>query len=132
MAGDKILVPSEYDDIEFLSIVPFTYMKEFKGKELVIFEKNDQMILYNVKAKKEIATFDAGYVTDSETSSFLKFSKKDDDYDTIGYIIYNLISGKQIEVSEDTEVSLRSNYVIVENDDKKVYYNTDLEKIYEE
>lgn len=131
MAGDKILVPANYDDVEFLSAAPFVYMRDFKNQELVIFEKDDKMILYNVKNKKEVATFDSTYVSDSESSSFLKFSKEED-YDTVGYIVYNLISGKQMEFDEDAEISLRSNYIKVETDSSTIYYNTDLEKVYEE
>lgn len=131
MAGDKILVPANYDDVEFLSSVPFVYMRDVKNQELVIFEKDDKMILYNVKNKKEIATFDSTYVSDSESSSFLKFSKTED-YDTVGYIVYNLITGEQMEFDEDADISLRSNYIKVENDSSTIYYNTDLEKVYEE
>lgn len=131
MAGDKILVPANYDDVEFLASVPFVYMRDVKNQELVIFEKDEKMILYNVKSKKEIATFDSTYVSDSEGSSFLKFSKEED-YDTVGYIVYNLITGEQMEFDEDADISLKSNYIIVETDSSTIYYNTDLEKVYEE
>lgn len=38
MSGEKVIVPCEYDGIEFLDIDLFNYMK-FQGKELVLLKK---------------------------------------------------------------------------------------------
>lgn len=130
MAGDKILVSSTYDDVTFISYAPFLYMKEFKNKELVIFEKDDESILYDVKKNKEIQKFDATSVTTNETSSFIKLAKYDD-YDLEGYIVYNLITGKMKEYDEDADLEFGSNFYKEKKGSKDIYYNTDLEQIYE-
>lgn len=130
MSEDKILVPSKYDDVEFISYAPFLYMKEFKNKELVLFEKDDKMILYDVKKNKEINTFDASSATTYEASSFIKLSKYED-YDLEGYIVYNLITGEMKEYDEDAELEFGSNFYKEKNGSKDIYYNTDMEQIYE-
>lgn len=130
MAGDKILVSSTYDDVTFISYAPFLYMKEFKNKELVLFEKDDKVILYDVKKKKELQTFDASSVTTYESSSFIKLSKYKD-YDLEGYIVYNLISGEMKEYDEDADLDFGSNFYKEKNGSKDIYYNTNIEQIYE-
>jgi len=130
MSEDKILVPSKYDDVEFISYAPFLYMKEFKHKELVLFEKDDKMILYDVKKNKEISTFDASSATTYEASSFIKLTKYED-YDVEGYIVYNLITGKMKEYDEDAELEFGSNFYKEKNGSKDIYYNTNMEQIYE-
>ena len=130
MSGDKILVSSKYDDVEFISYAPFLYMKEFKHKELVLFEKDDKMILYDIKKNKEISTFDASSATTYEASSFIKLTKYED-YDVEGYIVYNLITGKMKEYDEDAELEFGSNFYKEKNGSKDIYYNTNMEQIYE-
>lgn len=130
MAGDKILVSSTYDDVTFISYAPFLYMKEFKNKELVLFEKDDKVILYDVKKNKEIKSFDASSVTTNESSTFIKLAKYDD-YDLEGYIVYNLISGEMKEYDEDADLEFGSNFYKEKNGSKDIYYNTDMEQIYE-
>ena len=130
MAEDKILVSSTYDDVTFISYAPFLYMKEFKNKELVLFEKDDKIILYDVKKKKELQTFDASSVTTNETSTFIKLAKYED-YDLKGYIVYNLISGEMKEYDEDADLEFGSNFYKEKNGSKDIYYNTNIEQIYE-
>ena len=127
ISGDKILIQSKYEGVEFLAYAPFLYMKEVKNKELALFETENEYILMNVRNAKEVAKFDADYVGMSQTSSFLKFSQ----YETDKYIVYNLITGEQKEFAgDDVEIELGSNYITVEDDDKITYYNTKLESIY--
>lgn len=130
ISGDKILIQSKYEGVEFLEYAPFLYMKEVKNKELALFETENEYILMNVRNAKEVAKFDADYVGMSQTSSFLNFSQYEDYYETDKYIVYNLITGKQKEFAGDVEIELGSNYITVEDDDKITYYNTKLESIY--
>lgn len=130
ISGDKILIQSKYEGVEFLEYAPFLYMKEVKNKELVLLETENEYILMNVRNAKEVARFDADYVGMSQTSSFLKFSQYEDYYETDKYIVYNLITGEQKEFDGEVEIELGSNYITVEDDDKTTYYNTKLESIY--
>ena len=132
MAGDKILLQSKYEDIDYLGYNIFLYMKEVKNKELVLVSGDEKFSIMNVKNQKEEASFDADYINigASNDSSFLKFEQYEDYYETSGYIVYNLITGKEKTFDKDADITLGSNYIKVEEDDKITYYNTKLESIY--
>lgn len=132
MSSDKIVVPCEYDDIEYLDIDLFNYMKS-KGKELVLLEKDKKLELYDIKNSKSITTFNSTYIYDFYDSTFIKTNLYEEDGSTIkGYTVYNLLSDKSMDfVTSDDNILIGSNYVSIKNDGKKVYYNTDFKQIYE-
>ena len=130
MSGNKVIVPCEYDDIEYLDINVFNYMKS-KGKELVLLEKDKTLVLYNLKNSKTITTFNSSYIYDYDDSTFIKFSLyAEDGYATTGYTVYNLLSGKSMNFEKNDEISIGSNYVTHKKDGKTTYYNTDFKQIY--
>ena len=130
MSGDKVVIPCEYSDIEFLNSTLFNYMKS-KGQELVLLEKDGTTLLMNLKNQKTLTTFNSTYVNDDEDSTFLKATIYKD-YSTTGYTIYNLLSGKAMSIGKDENCSIYSNYITITKDNKKTYYNTKLEQIYVE
>ncbi len=130
MSGDKVIVPCEYDDIEYLDINLFNYMK-LKGKELVLLEKDRKLVLYNIKNSKSITTFNSSYIYDYDDSTFIKISLYEEDgYTTKGYTVYNLLSGKSMDFGKSDDISIGSNYVTIKKDGKKIYYNTNFKQIY--
>lgn len=132
MSGDKAIVPCEYDDIEYLEVNLFNYMKT-KGKELVLLEKDKKLLLYNIKNSKVITTFNSKYVYDYDDSTFIKINiYAEDGYTTKGYTIYNLLSDKSMDFESSSDISIGSNYITVKKDNKKIYYNTDFKQIYVE
>lgn len=132
MSGDKAIVPCEYDDIEYLEVNLFNYMKT-KGKELVLLEKDKQLLLYNIKNSKVITTFNSKYLYDYDDSTFIKINiYAEDGYTTKGYTIYNLLSDKSMDFESSSDISIGSNYITVKKDNKKIYYNTDFKQIYVE
>lgn len=131
MAGEKVIVPCEYDDIEYLDINVFNYMKS-KGKELILLEKDRNLVLYNLKNSKAITTFNSSYVYDYDDSTFIKVSLYEEDgYTTKGYTVYNLLTGKSMDFSKKDDISIGSNYITIKKDGKKIYYNTNFKQIYE-
>lgn len=130
MSGNKVVIPCEYNDIEFLNSTLFAYMKS-KGKELVLLEKDGTTLLMNLKNQKTLTTFNSTYVNDDEDSTFLKATIYKD-YSTTGYTIYNLLSGKSMSIDKNEKCSIYSNYITITKDNKKTYYNTKLEQIYVE
>lgn len=131
MSGEKIIVPCEYDGVEHLNKNVFSFMKS-KGKELVFLEKNDKTLLYNLKDTKTIVTFASKAVSDYKNSTFLSAELREkDSYKVTGYMVYNLLSGKSMTFEKADDVTVGSNYIIVEKDHKHTYYNTDLKQIYE-
>ncbi len=130
MSGEKVIVPCEYDDIEYLDINVFNYMKS-KGKELILLEKDRNLVLYNLKNSKTITTFNSNYIYDYDDSTFIEVSLYEEDgYTEKGYTVYNLLSGKSMDFDKDDYISIGSNYVTIKKDGKKTYYNTNFKQIY--
>ena len=108
----------------------FNYMKS-KGQELVVLEKYDETILYDVKNSKTIESFDSlTYVTPTGNTTFIDLSKYDDNFTKTGVHVYNLITNKSMDYSGDVNVSLKVNYIIVDDGTKQTYYNMDFKEIY--
>lgn len=130
MSGEKVILPCEYDDIEYLNMDLFNYMKS-KDKELILLEKEKELILYNLKTSKAITTFKSKYAYDYEDSTFIKVNLYEEDFYTqTGYTVYNLLSDKSMNFGKDEEIIIGSNYLVVKKDGKRTYYNTDFKEIY--
>lgn len=133
MLDDKIILPAEYDDIDFINESLFQYIKSKKNQELVLVEKDKKTSLINLKDKKELMAFDSTYVYEASNSTFLEASIYDKDtYKRIGYQIYNVLTGASITTEKDDNVSVKSNYITIKRENKTTYYNTKLEEIYVE
>jgi len=129
ISNEKVIVPCEYDDIDYLDANLYNYMLS-KGKKLVLLEKDKKTILYNLKNSKPITTFDSSYVYDYD-STFLKVTLyENNSYSVTGYMIYNLLTGKSMTFGKDDNIEIGSNYVTIKKDGKKTYYNTDFKQIY--
>lgn len=128
-SGDKVVISSEYDDIDFLNSNLYNYMLKSKGKELALFEKNDNTLLMNVKNKEVVATFDSDYVYDYDDSTFLKVKIYNED-NTTQYVVYNLLTNKSMTFDGETDLSIYSNYITIEKDNVTTYYNTKLKEVY--
>ena len=91
-----------------------------------------RILLYNLKDTKTIVTFASKAVSDYKNSTFLSAELREkDSYKVTGYMVYNLLSGKSMTFEKADDVTVGSNYIIVEKDHKHTYYNTDLKQIYE-
>lgn len=126
----KVILEENYDDIEFLNESLFNYASKNYNKDLVLLTKDDTVILYNLKNKKELITVKDAEVSDRSTSTFIEFDIYDDDYKREKTIYYNTLTDKQVEYPVDTEVTVYSNYIVVRKDGFSTYYNTKLEEIY--
>lgn len=129
MSADEVIIPCEYDGIGYLNVDLFKYMKTH-GKELVLLEKDNQSILYNIKNSKTITTFNSKYISDYDYSTFIKYKYTENGYITT--VVYNLLSEKSMTFDKDDVISIGSNYITCEKNNKKIYYNTDFKEIYEE
>ena len=133
MKDEEVVIPCEYDEIEFLEAPLYSYMNSSKGQKLVLLEKDDKTILMDLNNKKTITTFDSTYVTDDDDTTFLKiYEYSDNGYTKKNQIIYNLITGKSMTFKSNDNIKIYSNYIVVTEDNQKIYYNTKLEKIYTE
>lgn len=128
MSGDKVIIPCGYDDISFLSLNLYQYMKSKSNENIMIFEKDDKTSLINIDNKKVIKTFDTTYLDSYDDSTFVKAESSSDD----STLVYNLLSNKSLSFDKNNDVSVYSNYVTAEKDNVKTFYNTDLKEIYKE
>ena len=124
--NNKQILACEYDDIEFLPITTFTYLKDTKHIEYVLAEKDNNYHLINLKNSNVIASFNTSSVNTYSTSTFIKGKLRD----TNEYFVYNLSSGKSMNFDSNSTVSVYSNYIIVSKDGNQTYYNTDFNEIY--
>ena len=130
MIGNKIVIPCEYTEIKLLGDNLFNYMQS-KGKNLVLLEKDNKTILYNVKNSKSIITFDSNNVRDYNDSTFIEvILYANGSSARTGYMVYNLLTGKSMTFDKDNEVFVESNYIEVKKDKKTTYYNTKFKQIY--
>lgn len=127
--GKKVILPAEYNDIEFISLQLFQYMKRYHHKELILLKKDDKKILMDIKHQKAIVTFDKDmYIHSYNDSTFIKIYSFNKDT-----IIYNVLTGAKKKIDKDANINIYSNYIIIQNENnaRKEYYNTKLAKIYE-
>ena len=132
LKDDSIIIPCEYDNVKFLNINLYKYLQKEYNKEIVLLEKDNQTIIYDLKNKEEITTFNANYVTDNYNSTFLEVALYDDSYNKIGTIIYNLLTNKSMTLKGSETLTINSNYITLKENDQTIYYNTKLEQIYVE
>lgn len=125
--NDRDVLPCEWDSIEFLDVDLYKYLKS-KGKDFVFGEKNNKTYLINLKNGKTVAEFNTRSIYSDDDSTFISYTDKD----TNKKVAYNLISGKSQEFDESAYINKYSNYIKVEVNNKKNYYNTDLKLIYTE
>lgn len=126
MKNDKVVLPCEYDNIEFLAITTFNYLKEKKHVELVLAEKNNEYYLINLKNNKVLTSFNTRSVTTYSSSTFIKGKLRD----TNETFVYNLATKKAMTFDKDSTVSVYSNYIIVSKNGNSTYYNTNLKEFY--
>lgn len=126
MKGDKTILPCEYDDVEFLSESLFNYIKSKKKQDLVITKSADTIEIINLKNKKVIYSAKTSSLSAYSSSTFVKSVLTDS-----GEIcVYNLLTNKSMTFDKNSQVSIYSNYIVVNKDNVKTYYNTKLKEIY--
>lgn len=131
MKDNEVVIPCEYDEVEFLEVPLYKYISSLNSQKLVLLEKDDKTILMDLNNKKTITTFDSKYITDSDSTTFLKIYEYDkNSYTKKNQTVYNLITGKSMTFKSNEDVKIYSNYIIVKKNNQKIYYNTKLEKIY--
>ena len=124
--NDKIILEAEYDDIEFLPINLYLYLQEKENKHIVLLEKDESIVVRNLKNNKDLFTFNATYVKTDYDSSFIYANDKT----TQEKVVYNCISEKTMNFSKDSKITTNSNYIIVKENNTETYYNTDFKEIY--
>lgn len=123
----KVLIPAEYEDMGLLPLESFAYMNS-KGKPLALGKKNKKIYLINLKNNKvvetlEVENFDIEY-------TFIHGYSYDKSYKKVNNFVYNLETGKMINIEDSYDVAIYTNYITINGANSKVYYNNKLEEIY--
>lgn len=129
MKDEKVILPCEYNDIKYINKYVYEYLKSEKSLNLVILSKNNEIELYDLNKNNVVYKFNTTKIYDIDiyASTFIIFTNRDTEKKTV----YNMLTNKEITFDSDTDIDVYSNYIIVKSDDKTIYYNTKLEKIYE-
>ncbi len=121
---DKVVVDCVWDTIRIFDYPVYDYLVS-KNKKYIITKKDDSYYLVDLKNSKTIKEFKTKRFRNSNNSPFIFYDDENDNY-----VIYNVVTDKEVTVKNDVDIWLRSNYVIVEEDNKYNYYNSDLKLIY--
>ena len=126
MQDEKVVLSCEWEDMDFLSVNVYKYVKKNAKKEVLMLEKDDKTLLYDLKKKESLFSFNATSITDYSGSTFVKATDKESNE----VVVYNLVTNKYQSFSKDFDITVYSNYITVEDDTTIKYYNTKLENIY--
>ncbi len=126
---DKEILKCEYSDINFFNINTFNYLKS-KGMEYVITYKDGKSSLVNLKDNKVEKEFAGSYVVYGDSTFVYSTVIYNENYSS-KYEIYNMLSKQSINV-DASNIILFENYIVVKENDKANYYNTDLKIFYTE
>ena len=126
MQDEQVVLSCEWEDMDFLSVNVYKYIKKNAKKEVLVLEKDDKTVLYDLKKKESLFSFNATSITDYSGSTFVKATDKENNE----VVVYNLVTNKYLSFSKDLDITVYSNYITVEDDKTVKYYNTKLENIY--
>lgn len=127
LKGNKVVLPGEWDDIDFFGDLLYQYLKS-KGKNYILTEKDSKTYIVNLKNKKTVTEFNSSYIYDNDSSTFIYYT----DSETSETVIYNLLTGKRYSTSSNNSLKVYSNYITITENNKTNYYNVDLKLIYTE
>ena len=120
---DKTIVDgSKYNYTEYPTRNVYAYMKA-NGKDYVYAKNKDSGLWEYIDINSGEVDYTCKYAYSDTT--FCKTSESVD-----GFTFVNFLTGKEHTFSSD-KLTVRINYIIEETKDKKTYYNTKFEKIYE-
>lgn len=129
MNGEQTILPCEYDDIEYLNQKVYEYLKTYKNMDLVIVSLNKEIYLYDLNKKQAIHKFELAKMYNIDTYSSTFIISKNTKNNTQN--VYNILTNKELNFSTSSNIKVYTNYITVKENNKTIYYNTNLEKIYE-
>lgn len=121
---DKVSIKCEWTSLKRFDVALENYLIS-EGKPYIMGKKDDKIYLLNMNNGKTVTVFENKDFRYGE-STFVYYNDKV----TNKYVIYNLVTGKQIVLDAD-RIYLYSNYVVVKHSNGKIdYYNAKLKPIF--
>lgn len=129
ISDETVTLPCEWESLKYVEINLYKYLKE-NNKDYIYGKKDNKWYLIDLSTKKAIIEFNTSYIYQEEETTFMYYTDKD----TNEKKVYNILTGKSLNVPSGNYLSSYSNYVTVKDNTNKTlkYYNTDLELIYTE
>ncbi len=124
--NDEVLA-CKWDKIEYLDNDLYEYLLS-KDKNYVIAQKDDKTSIINLDNGKVVKEFDTISLTINNESTFIYYY----DVATNKKIIYNLVTEKSLKSEVESYIDPYANYVVIKDNNKRYYYNTDFKLIYVE
>lgn len=121
----KVVLECKWSSVDTLSPLVYEYLKK-KGKNYVLAQKDSKTYLINLKNGKVVEEFNASYINNYTTSTFITYTDKETDK----RVIFNLLTLKSIATDKSNSVSINSNFIKIKENDITNYYNTNLKMIY--
>lgn len=132
MSKTNVLLDCTHSNVKFLNKLAYNYMFEYHNSPLAIVEKDTDVFIFDMKKGETLESFEVASLKEIDESTFVHITSfEDDGFTRRGYIVYNLITHESKELPVTAEIEIFSNYITIEEDDKKVYYDTNLKKFYE-
>lgn len=131
--NNKVVLNTKYENIIFINLDLYEYIKYKYNKEIILLYENNKIFIYDLNKKEVINSFECeeeNHLQYSSNSSFItiKYYNEKGVYKTL---FYNLITNKSMETSKYKLYSTYSNYLVINNNDIDIYYNSKFKKIYE-
>lgn len=123
---DKELLSCDWSSFNYMDINLYKYLLSNK-KNYIIALKDMKYYLVDIDKNKVVTYFDT-YYFDTNTTPFVFYLENN----TKKRIIYSLLSGEKLEISNDSSYERYTNYLTVKTDGKTKYYNNELKLIYTE
>ena len=123
--NNNVVLPCEYDKISYLPTKLYEYLESI-GKKYVLATKDKTTQLVNLSNKNVVKTFETESTINSNSNSpFIYYFEGDNKF-----VLFNLINNRE-ETYEADSIDVYGNYFRLHKDKKIIYYNLNLEKIYE-
>ena len=131
--NNKVVLNTKYENIIFINLDLYEYIKYKYNKEIILLYENNKILIYDLNKKEVINSFECeeeNHLQYSSNSPFIiiKYYNEKGVYKTL---FYNLITNKSMETSKYKLYSTYSNYLVINNNDIDIYYNSKFKKIYE-
>lgn len=104
----------------------YAYLRHSQNKQLILaVDKDHNSHLIDLKTKKTLRSFDADNVSFSSKNTFATAMGNDKKL-----LVYNLLSGKSLEITNASIYSTVSNAIAITDKNSITYYNTNLDSMY--
>lgn len=129
---DKVIIDCQNTDIIFPEKTLYDYLEQYHKQKYVIIRDNARLVIYDLKHRKEVESYDVASLEKNEYTSFLSIVElAEDGFTKLSKSIFSTMTGQKKDFPPDAEIVLFENYILVKTGEKMTYYDVSFEVIYE-